>query len=176
MRIRAADSGEADALRQLYVSAFPAAERERVATLAVDLLTEQTVPPTLCMVAEAKEGLLGHVGFSPVFADVGAPALGYILAPLGVMPGHQGSRVGTQLVESGLGRLRQQAVGAVLVYGDPDYYGRFGFQAHTARPFVPPYPLTQPHGWQALILDDSAEPAEATEISCVRPLRDPTLW
>ncbi|MEO0425132.1 MAG: N-acetyltransferase [Pseudomonadota bacterium] len=176
MRVRRADSGEADAIRALYVSAFSEGENELVASLAVDLLTDATDPPTLSLVSHAGEELLGHIAFSPVFAEAGDPALGYILAPLGVMPDHQGSRVGTALVEFGLAHLREQGVGAVLVYGDPAYYGRFGFEALAAQAFVPPYPLSQPKGWQALILDSRGAPAQASEITCVRPLSDPTLW
>jgi putative acetyltransferase len=36
--------------------------------------------------------------------------------------------VGTALVHEGLRRLRGLGVGAVIVLGDPAYYGRFGFR------------------------------------------------
>lgn len=76
----------------------------------------------------ASEVVVGHVLFSPVAIDTPAGrrhAVG--LAPLAVAPAAQRRGVGRALVEAGLARLRAAGHGAVIVLGDPAYYGRLGF-------------------------------------------------
>ena len=96
--------------------------------------------------------------------------------PLGVKPDHQKRRIGSKLVEYGLCRLSIMKVNVVLVYGDPRYYSRFGFDADAARQHTPPYPLQHPFGWQALTLDDRDSKKSPTAIACVNALSDPKLW
>ena len=64
----------------------------------------------------------------------------------------------------------------VFVYGDPAYYGRFGFQRETATRFLPPYDLQYPFGWQAVVLHGDPADERIARISCVAPLCDPSLW
>jgi putative acetyltransferase len=74
-------------------------------------------------------------------------------------------------------RLAQFGADVVFVYGDPNYYSRFGFTAKAASRYVPPYALQYPFGWQAIILNDKTILADqVVQISCVEPLRDPELW
>jgi putative acetyltransferase len=49
------------------------------------------------------------------------------LAPVAVLPSYQGRGIGTMLIEASLEHLRDQGHAAVVVVGDPRYYGRFGF-------------------------------------------------
>jgi predicted N-acetyltransferase YhbS len=51
------------------------------------------------------------------------------LGPVAVLPEHQGRGAGTLLVETCLEHLRDSGVAAVVVFGNPRYYGRFGFIA-----------------------------------------------
>ncbi len=94
-----------------------------VATLAIDLLSEATSPETISLLAETDGQVIGHIAFSPVTADNHGEWVGYILAPLGVMPGHQKRRIGSQLIESGIEWLTEKSVDVLFVYGDPKYYG-----------------------------------------------------
>lgn len=73
-------------------------------------------------------------------------------------------------------RLSKASVDAVLVYGDPKYYGRLGFSAETAMGYLPPYTLQYPSGWQAVMLREQGSDERAIEISCVEALLDPALW
>ncbi|TWT91152.1 hypothetical protein Mal64_15510 [Pseudobythopirellula maris] len=179
MLIRPATPDDQDSLRRLYLAAFPEAERETVAELAVSLLT--TTPETLSLVAEQKgdngeAGVVGHVALSPV-TEAGQPdAVGYLLAPLAVWPDQQKRGVGSRLVEEGVERLRAEGAPLLLVYGDPNYYGRFGFTADAADRYRPPYPLQYPFGWQALALRDRPTPETPLDLGCVAPLCDPRLW
>lgn len=69
---------------------------------------------TLSLVAEEDGVILGQITFTPV----------------AVRPDRQSEGIGAALIKDGLARLKQlDAAGCVLV-GNPDYYGRFGFQNH----------------------------------------------
>ncbi|MDA5633126.1 MULTISPECIES: GNAT family N-acetyltransferase [Rhizobium/Agrobacterium group] len=79
------------------------------------------------LVAEDSEGIIGHVGFSPVTLSSGESGW-FCLAPLSVAPERQGQGVGSRLVQEGLAALDRLSASGCVVAGDPDYYGRFGFR------------------------------------------------
>ncbi|MGF1520282.1 MAG: GNAT family N-acetyltransferase [Nodosilinea sp.] len=87
------------------------------------------VPHTLSLVALVEGAIVGHIFFSPVTVAVtqaeDAPLLG--LAPLAVLPEFQRRGLGSQLVRQGLTLCAPRDAKAVVVLGDPSYYGRFGF-------------------------------------------------
>lgn len=176
MKIRIATTDDRDDVRNVHLSAFAEGEREIVAKLAVALLSEDTTPRIISLVAETESVVVGHVAFSPVTIGNDKNSQGYILAPLAVKPDHQKRRIGAQLVEDGIQRLSGMGVSIVFVYGDPKYYGRFGFNADVAEPYVPPYDLQYPFGWQAIALKVSSEKSSPARIACVSSLCDPTLW
>ncbi|MFZ7128614.1 MAG: GNAT family N-acetyltransferase [Desulfobacterales bacterium] len=175
-RIRVATNLDRDDIRDVYLSAFPESESQLVATLAIDLLCEETNAGVIALVAEVGDGVAGHVAFSPVTADTNRIWLGYILSPLGVKPEYQKRGIGSRLIESGLERLSEKGVNVVFVYGDPKYYGKFGFRSEAAVKFLPPYELHYPFGWQAMVLREDCSNEQAFRISCVASLRDPALW
>jgi putative acetyltransferase len=43
------------------------------------------------------------------------------------------------LVRAGLARCRERRISAVVVLGDPGYYGRFGFRAETVQSLQTPW-------------------------------------
>jgi putative acetyltransferase len=176
MRIRVATNLDRDDVREVHLCAFPDGERQVVSTLAANLLGEETNPETISLVAEADGAVVGHVAFSPVTIDNNKGWIGYILAPLGVKPVYQKRQVGSKLIESGIQRLSKMGVNAVFVYGDPKYYGKFGFNADVASGYSPPYELQYPSGWQAIALNEDLFAGSAVKISCVVPLSDPELW
>lgn len=176
MQIRNATPHDADDIRGVHLSAFPDAEGAAVAGLAVDLLSERTIPPTISLVAEVDGVLRGHVCFSPVTRHGTADFVGYILAPLAVRPERQGRGIGSHLIRKGIERVSEHDPEVLLVYGDPGYYGRFGFRAERAAGYIPPYPLKFPFGWQGLSLRDNGPGGAGIRIACVPPLCDATLW
>jgi putative acetyltransferase len=92
------------------------------------------------LVAAREDEVLGHILFSrlPIAsADRVIPAAA--LAPLAVLPDWQQQGIGAALVRHGLMRCRELGVPAVVVLGDPAYYGRFGFQAKTAAGLRTPW-------------------------------------
>lgn len=176
MQIRVATSPDADAIRSVHLSAFPEGESAIVSKVAVCLLAEEATPPTVSLVAEADGVVVGHVAFSPVAIDSTADFRGYILAPLAVRPDCQRRGIGSRLVESGMQRLSEMGVGILFVYGDPRYYGRFGFSVEAALGYVPPYGLRYPSGWQGVVLKGGGAQGTPTRITCVTCLCDPALW
>lgn len=84
--------------------------------------------PYLGLVAEVGGEVVGYVAFSPVTLEPARPGLAVRgLAPMAVLPDHQGQGVGTALGHAGLAACREAGCAAVVVLGYPDYYGRFGF-------------------------------------------------
>lgn len=175
-RIRLATSLDREDVREVYLRAFSEHERQVVSTLAVNLLDEETSPETISLVTETDGELLGHIAFSPVTIDKRKNWEGYILAPLGVFPECQNRRIGSNLIEEGMERLSRTGVNVLFVYGDPKYYGKFGFNAALASKYSPPYELQYPFGWQAIVLNEDSLEKTTVKISCVASLRDPGLW
>jgi predicted N-acetyltransferase YhbS len=103
-------------------------------------------------VALRDERVVGHVMFSraavtPAVCRVAA------LAPVSARIGCQGRGIGNALIRKGLAACAAQGIEAVIVLGDPAYYGRFGFRADLARPLACRY--AGPH-FQALELRPGA--------------------
>lgn len=176
MEIRIADHSDRDNVRGIHLSAFPEGESALISNLAVDLLSLETIPVTLSLVAESGGSAVGHVAFSPVTFWKSESVQGHILAPLAVNPARQKRGIGSALVEEGIRRLSGMGTSIFFVYGDPKFYGRFGFRADAAAPFTPPYELQYPFGWQAITLDDLLARQCAGPIACVSALCNPQLW
>jgi CDP-diacylglycerol--glycerol-3-phosphate 3-phosphatidyltransferase len=90
--------------------------------------------PQLSLVAEVESELVGHIFFSPVSIDgpLSAPPCAG-LAPVGVLPSHQGRGIGTALIRTGLDRCSDLGWKAVFLVGNPDFYSRFGFALAAPR-------------------------------------------
>ena len=176
MHIRIATSLDRDDVRDVHLAAFAEGEREIVSKLAINLLSEETTPQTISLVAETEGAVVGHVAFSPVTIGTNENCQGYILAPLGVKPDYQKRRIGSKLIESGMQQLSRIGVDILFVYGDPSYYSRFGFSADAAVRYTPPYRLQYPFGWQGIALKEHSTERSPIKIACVTSLCDPELW
>jgi len=110
------------------------------------------------LVAEDAGALAGHIFFSRLWAD--SPQLFGALAPLAVRPDRQRAGVGVGLVRAGLECAKEFGCHGLLVLGDPDYYGRFGFTAAAAARVSAPF--TGLPAFQALALEAGAFDAPIT--------------
>jgi len=176
MRIRTATPSDRDSVQSLYHAAFPPEEWEAVAGLAVSLLSEDSDPETFALLAEVDGKMSGHIAFSPVSDRSVDNFQGYILAPLAVHPQFQKRGAGTRLIEAGIQRLTELGVDIAFVYGDPQFYGKFGFEADLASQYEAPYPLQFPFGWQARMIREGAEIPASARLTCVSSLSVPELW
>ena len=176
MNIRFAQDTDLSAIHRVIETAFPATENTVIRNLASDLARETTSPSIKSLVAEVDNQVIGYVSFSPIFLKSDIGISGYILAPLAVSPEHQKIGVGSNLFNSGIDMLAKDDVGVLLVYGDPDYYGRFGFREDIGRSFIPPYPLQYPFCWTGMMLNGTAVPKTPIKCECVAALSKSELW
>ncbi|MGO4386580.1 GNAT family N-acetyltransferase [Microvirga sp. 2YAF29] len=127
MNLRLKESADEAALRAIYEASFG---QMTEATLVQQLRMDGDL--ILSLIAYTEEPV-GHVAFSRLSLDAVPSIKGCGLAPLAVIPAGQGQGVGTFLVEEGLKRMRAEGYDLVLVLGEPEYYGRFGFTTTLAR-------------------------------------------
>jgi putative acetyltransferase len=92
------------------------------------------------LVAEAHGLLVGHIAFSTLPVESGETTLlATALAPMAVHPERQRKGIGAALLRRGLEVCREKRIPAVIVVGDPAYYGRFGFSVELAAPLESPF-------------------------------------
>ena len=167
---------DVSAIGMVIEKAFCDEENKLIMNLVVEL-SEETISPSIkSLVAEVDNQVIGYVSFSPIFLKSDSSISGYILAPLAVVPKHQKKGIGSNLIKSGIDMLTENGVGAILVYGDPDYYRRFGFKAEIGLSFVPPYSLQYPFGWKCMMLNETSIPEQPLQFDCVAALSKPELW
>lgn len=176
MKIRTTTQDDADAVRKVYELAFPESERDLVSRLAGELLSAAASSPILSLVAEVDGHVVGHIAFSPVTSRDTREPIGYLLAPLAVCPDHQRRGIGSRLVAEGVKQVAAMGAGVLLVYGDPKYYGRFGFTVDQGKRYTPPYPLQYAYGWQAMSLGEGDSGRPDVAIDCVAAFGHPELW
>ncbi|MGR2856623.1 MULTISPECIES: N-acetyltransferase [Erwinia] len=123
MLIRSEIGIDAASIDSLLRRSFPtSAEAELVQQLREDGLL------TLGVVATDDDGqVLGYAAFSPVtLNDEDRQWVG--LAPLAVDESVRKQGVGKQLIYEGLDTLNEFGYAAVVVLGDPAFYGPYGFE------------------------------------------------
>ena len=173
MEIRPASLADRDHILALYHAAFAAEESELVAQCALTMLDATGTHSSL--VAINDEMIIGHISFSALFSAASQQCLASILAPLAVHPQRQRAGIGSALIKQGFQMLGEMGIALVFVYGDPAYYGRFGFHQKAATGFSFPYPLQYPDGMQAVYLADH-QSVTAQALTCVPALQQATLW
>jgi predicted N-acetyltransferase YhbS len=112
---------------------------------------------TLSLVASQDDDILGHAAFSPVRIN-GVSGGWHGLGPVSVRPDRQREGIGQRLVRHGLRRLQSMNAAGCVVFGDPAYYRRFGFESDPAL-F---YAAAPPGLFQRLVLRGEAPTGEVT--------------
>ena len=92
----------------------------------------------LAFTAEHNGRVVGTVRLWPVNAG-GVPAL--VLGPLAVADSCRGLGIGAALMRRALDEAAARDHGAVILRGDPGYYGRFGFSAQKTSDLALPGPF-----------------------------------
>lgn len=111
------------------------------AKLVDELRAEGDLIDALSLVAVREGAVVGHVCCSPaLLGDDRGAAVG--LGPLGVLPAHQRTGVGSALVHTVLGAADALGLGVVVLLGSPEYYSRFGFVTASTMSITAPDP-----GW-----------------------------
>jgi len=144
--VREQRADDFDAIRHVYAEAFkrprfrPPQNPGSVATevsLFERLCTAGDAIPELSFTALIDGGVVGHVTAS--HATVAADAV-VAVGPIGVLPDHQGTGIGSALMHALLDAADAADVPLVVLLGAPQYYSRFGFRPAKGLGVTPPEP------------------------------------
>ena len=124
--IRPETAGDRQAIYELHRQAFDSDVEPQL----VDALRESR-DAEISLAAVADGEVIGHV----LFSRLEAPMRALALAPVAVLPGRQRRGVGSELIRAALREAEQEGWEAIFVVGEPEYYGRFGFDVEAARGF-----------------------------------------
>ena len=94
----------------------------------------------LSLVALEDGKIVGHILFTPIIIENEGnsfPALA--IAPLAVHPEFQNQGIGSELVKQGLRSCSRLKYGIIVVIGNHEYYGRFGFVPASNRRLIVPF-------------------------------------
>jgi putative acetyltransferase len=121
MRVRPEAAADVEAVRAVHDAAFAQAAEGKL----VDALRGGSWwHPSLSLVAELDGEIVGHVLLTDVTL-AGRPV--FALGPIGVLPAHQRSGVGSALMTAAMDAAAATDRGLITLLGDPAYYTRFGF-------------------------------------------------
>lgn len=123
---------------------------------------------SLSVVARHQNGLAATIRYWPVIVKdmiLGTTEEALLLGPLAVEPEVQGTGVGSSLVRHSLEKANNAGFDRILLVGDADYYGRFGFV-----PVLPSY-ITLPGGRDArrLMVRQSARFSSLPAVGTLQP-------
>ena len=176
-QLRQASKQDLPAVLQLYRAAFPAEEVDQIIQIVNELWSATTDATPLALhwvITTPEQTIVGHLGLSGITNQDGQ-MMGWLLAPLAIAPAQQGQGFGSDLVHHAIRYAMSNHQPRILVYGDPAFYGRFGFDQHPAINFKPPFPLSQPMGWQGIIAHGK-ELQGPVAVSCHPALMHARLW
>ena len=133
--IREERADEAAAIGSVTEAAFATARHSDGNEAAVVAGLRAAGALTVSMVAEEHGEIIGHAAFSPVRID-GAAGDWFGLGPVSVRPDRQSEGIGARIIRDGLERLAALGARGCVVFGNPAYYGRFGFVADPALAYA----------------------------------------
>ena len=176
IQIRNTEPAQLEAVLKIHREAFGQAVE---ADLVQALLVDPTARPHLSLLASIDGRPAGHVLFTNVSLDAtGDQPAASILCPLAVLPDHQRRGAGAMLIRTGLQRLAETGSDLVFVFGDPAYYGRFGFTQADFNRFPTPHPIPDAYrpGWMVQTLSDASRNDFRGQIVCAEALNKPEFW
>lgn len=153
-RLRLERPEDASAVRAVVEATFG---RPNEADLVDRLRPSSDRIDPLWMVAELDNRVVGHIAYSRVTVQPSGEA-GIALAPVSVLPTHQGRGIGTRLIERSLAAARELGEPFVILLGHSDYYPRFGFTPAGHHGIEAPWEVP-PETWMMLVLDHLRAPA-----------------
>ncbi len=169
---------ENDALISLFTQTFSDSEGEtegkNIGALVNDLLTTTPEQELKGFVAKDGSQIIGAILFTPLRFEHGEMA--YLLSPVATLTDYQGKGVAQSLINSGLSALKKEGITLAFTYGDPNFYGKVGFEQVTEDKFKAPHALSFPHGWLAQSLVGENLKTISGESRCAKGLDNPAYW
>ncbi|GAA0782764.1 N-acetyltransferase [Roseibium denhamense] len=169
LQIRPTCSEDHGAIERIYPAAFP---DEDLLPLVRNLLAAGT--DCLSLTALCDGLVAGHCVFTLCGMDRVERAVA-LLGPVCVAPENQRIGCGSALIKHGNMRLQKDGIGKVLVLGDPNYYGRFGFREEVGILTPHPIPDAWKSAWQSMDLTPAGQ-GLAGKLVVPGPWQDPALW
>lgn len=141
MKVLIRQSEETDLMQilQIHRAAFG---RDAESNLVKGLLSSSKKIRELSLVAcrdDEPEVPLGHILLSSVRLTDSTSERVLALAPLAVLPAVQRTGIGSALIEASSDRANELGYSAIVVLGDGNYYGRFGFEVSCDFGIFPPF-------------------------------------
>jgi putative acetyltransferase len=144
--VREQQADDYDAIRHVYAEAFrwprfrppqnPGADAPEVGLFEA-LWEAGDAIPELSFTALTDGGVVGHITASQ--ATVAADPV-VAVGPIGVLPDHQGSGIGSALMHAHLAAADAADVPLIVLLGAPQYYSRFGFRPAVELGVISPEP------------------------------------
>jgi putative acetyltransferase len=123
--IRAERKNDYDQIQKINDAAFG---RKNEGRLVASLRKTLVYNPSLSLVAEVQNKIVGHILFYPVIIQNEKEESTVLsLGPVAVHPDFQNKGIGSQLVKKGIEAAGKSSFGATIVLGHPTFYPRFGF-------------------------------------------------
>lgn len=117
-------SQDIKAIREVNIRAF---DQNQEADL-VDKL-RQNCDDLMSLVAIIQNQIVGHILFSLAKIESEDKTIrGMALAPMAVLPEYQRQGIGSELIRTGIARLKSKGCPFIIVLGHAEYYPRFGFK------------------------------------------------
>jgi putative acetyltransferase len=125
--VRVAEPADRDSILRVVSEAFARGGRDgrEEVDIVVNTWKLGSVVDGLELVAVDGDSVVGHV--LTARGDLGGREA-IAVAPLAVLPSHQGRGVGSALMNEMLRRAEADGHPLVVLLGNPAYYGRFGFE------------------------------------------------
>ena len=146
MIVREQQADDYEAIRHVYAEAFrrpgfrppqnPGSVPPEVGLFEA-LLEAGDVTPEFSLTALTDGGVVGHVTAS--HATVATHPV-VAVGPIGVLPDHQGTGIGSALMDALLAAADAADVPLIILLGAPQYYSRFGFRPAKELGVIPPEP------------------------------------
>jgi putative acetyltransferase len=130
VNIRQETPDDQKSIRAIHIMSFPGPDE-------VDLVDRLRADgdAVLSLVAVEGKNIVGHV----MFSRMSAPFRALGLAPVAVAPNYRRRGYAAALIQAGIKLAKEGGWAGIFVLGDPQYYGRFGFNAAAAADFESPY-------------------------------------
>lgn len=179
MEITTGFVGREQALIELFATTFTASEGPDegavIGNLVQNLLAGTSVEDIRVFCADEEIGPVGAAIFTRLTYSED-PHIVFLLSPMAVAAGHQRRGIGQALLSHSLNAMRSEGIHIAVTYGDPNFYGRAGFEPITEDQARAPFPLSLPHGWMGQSLTDEEIPVLRGPSICVSALNRDDVW
>jgi len=178
MEFTASQPGDTEEIVALFKKTFSDSEGAEegllIGNLTLELLTMTAPEDLYCFIAKEKDQIVGSILFTRLMFESDVRA--FLMAPVAVHTDYQGKGIGQKLIKFGLDNLKKNRVELAFTYGDPNFYGKVGFQPISEEVLKAPLTLTYPEGWLAQsLVGDEIEPIPG-DSKCVEAFNKAEYW